>query len=310
MIERVVEIEGTGRFLSRDRGFLVISEGAAELGRIPLDDIAVVLVHAHGVTYTNELVVALAERCVPLIVCNRKHFPVGMFLPYSGNHLLAERLSIQVAASLPRKKRLWQALVRGKIEMQANLLQHVGENPNRLRALAKKVRSGDPENTEAQAARLYWPLLMGSDFRRRRNGGDGNPLLNYGYTILRSAVARSVLKAGLNPALGLHHKRADNPFALVDDLMEPLRPTVDRIAHDLTSRGQSEICRETKQALASVLVQDLLTEEGRTIVARSADRLAFSLVQSLTEKRDLLRLPIGFPSMQSVRSMTAESEVA
>ncbi|MGB3538267.1 MAG: hypothetical protein WBA42_08905 [Mesorhizobium sp.] len=59
-MERIVDIATDGRHLSAYRGFLVVSEDRAEVGRIPLDDVAAVIIHAHGVTWTTNLVVALA----------------------------------------------------------------------------------------------------------------------------------------------------------------------------------------------------------------------------------------------------------
>lgn len=310
MIERVVEVEGSGRHLSRSRGFMVVSSGGSELGRIPLDDIAVVLVHGHGNTYSNNLLVSISERAIPLIVCDQKHFPVGWFLPIEANHLQAGRLRLQMASSRPLQKQVWRSLVKGKIVMQESLLALRGRPDPVLRRMARTVRSGDSENLEAQAARRYWRILFGADFRRDRNLPGENALLNYGYTILRSCVARSVLKSGLNPSLGFYHRRGTNAFALVDDIMEPLRPVVDRFVRQMVDQGVAEVSSEAKRKLASVLIFDIETAHGRSPVARCADRLAYSVVASLEQKKALLDLPLSFRKPAAVRHSLAESDVA
>ena len=72
------------------------------------------------------------------------------------------------------------------------MLDHTPSVQSALRAMAARVRSGDPENLEAQAARRYWQAFLGPDFRRDADGLPPNSRLNYGYTVLRAAVARAV----------------------------------------------------------------------------------------------------------------------
>lgn len=230
MIGRIVEIADDRRHLFVNRGFMVVrdSEGERkELGQIPLDDIAAVIANAHGITYTNNLLVALAERGAPFVLCGTNHNVVGVLFTLDGHHVQAKRIEAQIAASAPTSKRMWAAVVKAKLEQQAAALEAAGEPTIPLTALIGKVRSGDPENIEGQGARRYWTLLFGADFRRDQNGGGLNALLNYGYTILRSAMARSVVAAGLHPSIGLHHSNDSNAMRLVDDLMEPFRPVVD-----------------------------------------------------------------------------------
>lgn len=227
MIGRVVEIAEDGRFLSVKRGFLVVSHEREELGRVALDDIAALVVNAHGCAYTNNVVTMLAERGIAMVVCGPNHLPKAFLWPVDGHHAQSTRMAAQLEASKPLKKRIWQQLVRAKIRQQAANLAAWGRPAGGFHLLERKVRSGDPDNVEAQAARRYWPLLFGNEFRRDTAGGGVNGLLNYGYAILRSGVARAVMAAGLHPGLGVHHSNRSNPMCLVDDLMEPFRPLVD-----------------------------------------------------------------------------------
>ena len=160
-----------------------------------------------------------------------------------------------------------------------------------LAQLARKVKSGDSSNAEAQGARQYWPLLMGDLFRRDQNADGLNALLNYGYTVLRAATARAVIAAGLHPSLGLHHSHDNNPMRLVDDLMEPFRPLIDWTVWRLEQQGFCVINVDTKRALVKSLYQDLQTDAGTSPVMVALQRLATSLAQVMVKERVQLDLP-------------------
>lgn len=299
MIGRIVEVADDRRHLFIHRGFMVVqdTEGQRkELGQVPLDDIAAVIANAHGLSYTNNLLVALAERGAPFVLCAATHNAVGMLLPIEGNFEQAHRIEAQIAASRPTQKRLWANIVRAKLEQQAAALEAAGAAVAPLAALATKVRSGDPENLEAQGARRYWGLLFGEGFRRDQNAGGLNGLLNYGYTVLRAATARAVIAAGLHPSIGLHHSNDNNAMRLVDDLMEPFRPAIDLKVWQLRRNGEGEVTPEAKRALVRTLYDDMQTDSGATPVSVCAQRLATSLAQTYLGQRDRLDLPLpGLP---------------
>lgn len=276
-MQRIVDIATDDRHLSAYRGFLVVSENRDEVGRVPLDDIAAVIVHAHGVTWSTNLVVALAERGALMVLCGSNHAPVAVCLPLDGHHGQNGRIRAQWEAGKPLSKQLWRKVVTAKIRWQMAILQARGIDVGAFDMLLRRIRSGDPENIEAQAARRYWPLLMGEDFRRDRSIGGINGLLNYGYTVLRSLLARSVVAAGLHPSIGIHHANRGNAFALADDLVEIFRPLVDAMALHLVARGSSELTPEAKRAFAGLMALDLVGEDGTTTVATAAMRLAQSL---------------------------------
>jgi CRISPR-associated protein Cas1 len=293
MVGRVVEIETDGRHLAINRGFLVVSEQHNEVGRVPLDDIAAVIANAHGLTYTNNALVELSERGIPIILCGRNHMPAAIVWPVDAHHLQTGRMNDQIAASLPLKKRLWAQLVRAKILAQGAALAAVGAPHGGFFLLSRKVRSGDPDNVEAEAARRYWPLLMGAEFRRDKDGAGANGLLNYGYAVLRAGVARAVMAAGLHPSFGLMHSNRSNPMVLIDDLMEPFRPSVDREVCGLIKSGTSEVDRDAKAALARIMVLDLPTEMGLSPLMVCAERLAQSLARAYAGEADKLDLPMA-----------------
>lgn len=277
MIGRVIEIASEGCQLERDRGSMLILKDGGEQGRVPLDDIGVLLCNARAIAYSNSLMTELARRGVAVVLCGGNYLPVAWLWPLEGHHVQAMRMRYQLEAQKPLQKRLWQAVVREKINRQKVALEALQRPVDGFDDMARKVRSGDPDNVEAQAARKYWPLLFGKAFRRERAGGSPNSLLNYGYTVLRAAVARAVVSAGLHPSVGIHHSNRGDSFCLADDLMEPYRPAVDCVVARLVSEGSMEVTPETKRTLAGVLVMDMETDEGTTPLQTCIERTAQSL---------------------------------
>lgn len=299
MIGRIVEVADDRRHLFVNRGFMVVKDtdtGGKELGHVPLDDIAAVIANAHGLSYTNNLLVTLAERGAPFVLCGANHNAVGMLLPIDGNFEQSRRIEAQIAAKLPTHKRMWAAVVRAKLEQQAATLDAAGASTAPLTALVRKVRSGDASNVEAQGARRYWGLLFGPSFRRDQQGGGLNAMLNYGYTMLRACTARSVVAAGLHPSIGLHHSNDVNAMRLVDDLMEPFRPLIDLKVWQLAQNGESAVTPESKRALVRTLYEDMQTDVGVTPLMTCTKRLAVSLAQVYLGEREKLDLPLpGLP---------------
>ena len=291
MIARVVEIASEGCHLARLRGLMTVTRNGVEEGRVPLDDIGVLLCNARGLTYSNGLLVELARRGVAVVLCGANYLPEAWLWPLEGHHTQARRMRRQLEASKPLCKRLWQATVRAKIDQQRNVLEILDLPADGFDQLSRRVRSGDPENVEAQAARRYWPLLFGGEFRRGRFGDGPNAFLNYGYTVLRAAVARAVAAAGLHPSLGIHHSNRYNSMCLVDDLMEPFRPLVDYAAVNLVNEGDDELTPESKRALVEALTMDMTTDRGTTPLQTCLERAAWSLAQSYEAGEPALVFP-------------------
>lgn len=290
-MDQVIDIATDGRHLSRDRGFLKVSENGAEVGRVPLDQIAAVIVHAHGTTWSTSALVELAERGVPVVLCAANHAPKSVLLPIEGHHAQGARMRAQWGAKAALLKQAWKRVVGAKVTMQAAALDAIGESPAPLRMMLRKITSGDGTNVEAQAARYYWPRMMGPDFRRDTGQGDENALLNYGYTVLRAATARAVVAAGLHPTIGLFHCNRGNAFALADDLVEPFRPLVDCAVRSIVAQNGPQVDSTAKQALARLIATDLPLGEGITPVSVALLKLATSLGQSFESGKLDLALP-------------------
>lgn len=291
MNSRIVEIADRGQYISMHRGFMVVNKEQGERGRVPLDDIAVLLLTSPGNTLSTNLVNALLEQNAMIVFCGNNFQPSGLVWPTTTHHLSNQRLQVQIAASKPLKKRLWQTLVRLKIRHQAEVLKKFGIEDDSLNTLVNRVGSGDPQNCEAQAARRYWPRLFGQEFRRDPQQEGINSLLNYGYAVARSATARAIAVSGLHPSLGIHHHNQGNPFCLADDLMEPFRPLVDWKVKLLVERGEQTVTPDVKKHLAGILNIDLSTSAGISPLTNTLIRLAQSLVKTFENGKDRLELP-------------------
>lgn len=290
-MDRIVDIATDGLHLSVLRGFLLVEQDRAEVGRVALDDIHALIVHAHGVTWTGNLVTALATRGAPIVFCAANHSPVAVTLPLEGHHAQGAKMRAQWSASKPLCKQLWRRVVVAKIAMQASLLEARGASgAGAFAHLIRNVRSGDPDNIEAQAARRYWPLLMGSDFRRERDEAGANALLNYGYAVMRATLARAVIAAGLHPTIGIHHANRGNAFALADDLVEPFRPLVDALVAAMVGQGIDTLDPPLKRRFARLIAFDLRLDGEASPVSVAAQRLAQSLARSFETGRPELSL--------------------
>jgi CRISPR-associated protein Cas1 len=279
MVGRILELTKPGLSVHKRRGFLAVDTSDGEAGRIAFDDVEAVLVASPGMVWSNTALAELADRQVPVMVLGNNFNPVAVVLPLNGHFQQAHRIRAQADASLPFRKQAWATLVRHKIAAQAEALERVNEPSERLRRLATAVRSGDPDNREAQAAQAYWPLMLGRSFRRDRDTSGANALLNYGYAVLRAATARAIVAAGLHPSLPVHHRSGGDALALADDLMEPFRPTIDLIVRRLCAEGITEVA-EARDALVASLAADFPTSQGASPLSQVLVRLAQSLAQS------------------------------
>ena len=293
-MKRIIDISQDNRHLSKQRGFLVVSHDTEEIARVALDDILAIIVHSHGVTYSNSVLCELAKRGSILVLCGSNHFPIAYLGAIEGHHAQSGRIRDQLNATLPLKKNLWRQIVRQKILMQAAVLNAHHQSTSRLQMLSKNIKSGDSTNIEAQAARIYWRSLMGLDFKRDHQKNDVNALLNYGYTILRATVARSIIASGLHASVGLHHSNKLNSFILADDLVEPFRPLVDYISKSLLVKGKSDLSGPVKRSIARVIEYELNINNTQSSVSNTIQRLCNSLVQSFNvgkPKLDLFAIP-------------------
>lgn len=228
---------------------------------VPIEDIGFVVLEHQQTSVTLPLLNALSDNNAAVILCGDNRMPNAMLMHLDSNKTQGETYRAQIEASEPLKKGLWKQVVEYKIKNQARLLSKLGKDGDRLKPYYMNVKSGDADNREGIAAKIYWNELFGPDFVRSREGAAPNSLLNYGYTLLRAAVARSLMGSGLFPAFGIFHRNRYNAFPLADDVMEPYRPYVDEIVYGLCSDGECELTKEVKSRLLHLLFVDTVFDK-------------------------------------------------
>jgi CRISP-associated protein Cas1 len=271
---------------------LVIQEtGEAQ---IPFEDVETIIIDSPQVSLTAPVLRAVADHGAVLIVCDEKHLPAGMYLPQYQHFKSGPLVALQLTAKVPFTKRIWQAIVKAKLRNQQEILrQKKLIKINKFDSLIAKVMSGDSTNVEAQAAKIYWPILLGSFFRRGDDKNEMNKALNYGYAILRSALARAVVARGLLPLIGIHHKNMLNAFCLVDDLIEPFRPFVDQAVSEYFEQESATFDVHCRHILIAILYnQVIFAGEQMTLSVSLIDHVS-SFVRCLKAgKTDMLDFPI------------------
>lgn len=260
----------------------------------PIEDVSVLMIESPEVLLTSFLLNRLAEHGVALLVCDRKHLPCMVGLPFAGHSRLAAVQRTQLEASVPFRKRCWQAITRRKIANQSQCLRILGRpKADALAALAARVSSGDSENLESVAAREHFEAAFGDGFTRGDEDGT-NSALNYGYAVLRASVARGLVMHGFLPAHGIHHHSELNQFNLADDFVEPLRPLVDLCVAGM--RPEGELTKQPRETLVSLLYAEVLIDGKRQPACHAVELMAGSFLAACHDKEPgLLKLPELLP---------------
>lgn len=288
MVWRSVMISRPAR-LRREHYSLAIDQ--QETAFVPFEDIAVIVLDHPEITLTHPVLSACAEYGIALYASGKNHQPSGVFLPFLSHSRTNRVLRLQLDIKRPLAKQVWAALVRRKIENQAACLQQCGKDgADRLESYARRVRSGDPDNLEAQAAAFYFPMLYGRNFQRGE-AGQINAALNYGYAVLRGAITRALVAHGLHPTLGLFHDSEQNAFNLADDLIEAFRPLVDLHVARQSENIEDTLSPKDKAALVALLNVDVAMPQGRMAVLTAIEYATESLVRVYEQDNPELELP-------------------
>jgi len=300
MIKRTLYFENPA-FLSTKEEQLVVSlikdtsiPDIVKTVTIPIEDVGVVVLDNKQITITHALLNKLIENNAAVITCDDHHMPSSLFMPVAGNTTQCERFAVQINASVPLKKQLWQQTIQQKIMNQGWLLKNAGYTSDNMTEWVRNVKSDDAEYHEARAAAYYWSRIFSGyimDFKRGREEPDPNNLLNYGYAILRAVVARSLVATGLLPTLGIHHRNRYNAYALADDIMEPYRPFVDKIVLEIIAEKPLtyDLNPEMKKRLLAIPVLDVIIDGQTSPLMIAMQRTASSVYFCFSgEQRKLL----------------------
>ncbi len=257
----------------------------------PIEDLGCVVLENQMIKVSLPLLNELVKNNVSVILCDNKQMPTAMLQCLDANATQTESLKQQLSVTEPMKKQAWKQIIESKIRNQAAVLSSVGKNGDTLKPFFTNVKSGDSDNREGLAARIYWRLLFGKAFRRERNGAVPNALLNYGYSILRAATARALLGSGLLPNVGVFHKSRYNAFPLADDIMEPYRPYVDEIVFNLYSNGTTELNKDSKATILRLLTCDVNIGKVKRPLQIALTITTASLVKYYASELKKLSLP-------------------
>ncbi|MDF0678504.1 MAG: type II CRISPR-associated endonuclease Cas1 [Nitrosomonas sp.] len=276
MVWRSIMISRPAR-LRREHYSLAIDQ--EETAFVPFEDIAVIVLNHREIVLTHPVLSACGEYGISLFATGATHHPSGVFLPFLPHSRATRWLRLQLNLPRPAAKQAWAMIVRKKIANQAACLRLANrEGVGRLESYERRVRSGDSNNLEGQAAAFYFAKLFGKNFHRNQIYFI-NAALDYGYAVIRGTIARALVAHGLLPSLGLFHASEQNAFNLADDIIEPFRPLVDLFAANLAVPDDEMLHPETKAALIDLLNVDMLMPRGKMSVLSAIEHVVESLAR-------------------------------
>ncbi len=292
MAWRVIGITNPAQLSTKDNQLVIKQD---ETVTLPIEDIDSLILDSYGITITANLITELSSSGTTVVICDDKHLPASVLLPYSQHSRQAKVSRLQLAMSQPLKKQLWQRIIIQKITNQATVLDTFHHDSKALRDIATTVKSGDPTNREAQAARLYFSFLL--DDATRRKPIWHNAALNYGYAMLRSHIARHIAARGLVASQGVFHRSELNSYNLADDIIEPYRAIVDEyilshVAPFHVGEQDATLAKEDRQKIVDILNYSVIIDDKKFTAKHAIERTVESFVQAI-EAGDatLLSLP-------------------
>ena len=257
----------------------------------PIEDIRSIVVDNPYTSLTGKLIAKLADEGICLIICDDKHIPSCELLPIGAYCRMNKRINLQFSQSKPKLKRIWQKIVQSKINNQAKCLEiNKIDEAKTLYRISKNVVSGDSTNREGYAARLYFKMLFGNGFTRD-DENFVNAALNYGYAILRSFIAKTIVAYGLEPSLGIHHKNQLNQFNLADDIIESYRPIVDNFVYQNHTQWGEKFSTSQKAQLQLLLNSATVIDANHHSVANAIELTIQSIILSFENEDVKLKLP-------------------
>ncbi|WP_234110560.1 MULTISPECIES: type II CRISPR-associated endonuclease Cas1 [Chryseobacterium] len=294
MLFRSIYIGNPAYLKLKDNQMYILEPETNEVkGKVPVEDLGLLMLDHFQITISHQLIQKMMGNNVVVISCDAFHLPHGIMLPMFGHTEHSQRLKDQLEASEPLKKQLWKQTVECKIENQKEVLIRLGNYYEPMNEYLRNVKSGDSTNMEGIAAQHYWKYLISLDFLRERFGESPNQFFNFGYSVLRSIVARSLVETGLLPVLGIFHKNKYNPYCLADDLMEPYRPFVDFMVMEWLKvyPESEELTREFKAYVLQIATKDLKIDGLTRPLMVAVKATASSLYKCYTGEKRLLSYP-------------------
>ena len=263
------------------------------------EEISVIIFDRAGSYVHVEAINTLLKHNVTIVFCDEKHTPTALVSNEFNYHRKFNMLRLQMDLSKKTKDRLWQKIIRSKIKNQLDVLKFYVPSFEKsvevyeFEDYIKDVSEGDKLNREALAARRYFTILFGSDFRRGRTKESLanskkddiiNSSINYGYAILRAIIRKTLVSHGIEPALGINHASTENPFNLSDDIIEPFRPFIDAfIVMNVIPTGERELTEEIRLSLVkNILMSKCIINENVYAIHDAINLMVESLIRCYT----------------------------
>lgn len=293
MLKRTISFDNPYHLSIKLKQLMLTDKETGAVLQRPIEDLGFIILNHPQITFTQAVMQEMAANNTAVVFCDEKHHPCSMLFHLDGHQVQNEHFRAQVSASQPLMKQLWQQTIVAKVRNQAAVLERTGESGDALRHISTKVKSGDTDNQEAKAARHYWKKLFGPTFTRERFGAPPNPTLNFGYAILRAAVARALVGSGLLPTLGIHHHNKYNAYCLADDIMEPYRPYVDLTVWELrnTDPAYHVMKPSVKESLLGILSCDVCMGKKKRPLMVALSETTASLSQCFAGERKKIKYP-------------------
>jgi CRISP-associated protein Cas1 len=264
--------------LKDEQMYILCPDTQAVKGKVPVEDLGFLMLDHFQITISHQLIQKMMGNNVVVISCDTHHLPHGIMLPLYGHTQHSDRVKDQLEASDPLKKQLWKQTVEYKIHNQKEVLRQLGNYY---------------EPMEGIAAQHYWKHLISLDFLRERFGDSPNQFFNFGYSVLRSMVARAIVETGLLPVLGIFHKNKYNPYCLADDLMEPYRPFIDLLVMQWLqiNPDTEDLTKEFKAHILQIATKDVTIDAVKRPLLIAVKTTAVSLYKCYTGEKRLISYP-------------------
>lgn len=289
---RQIIIKKSEKLHFKDNQLIIDKEGNST--KVPLEDINYVLIEDSSTTLTTRLLAEFGKNAISLIICDEKFNPSAIMYPYNYHFKQLDVFSHQLEIDESIKKEFWNQIVKRKIENSVRVLEMTSKEEfpiSKLNEYTSEIIEGDIKNREGLAAKIYFRSLFGSDFIRFYDDAI-NAALNYGYTIIASAIIRNLAVYGLNTYLGIHHNSKINNFNLAYDFLEPYRSIVDKFVYDNKDDITLPLSFEFRKKLINLLNKEVMHQNKNYTLEYSIGLIIKSYIKSFSTGDIKLDLPL------------------
>ncbi len=288
---RQVVIHKSEKLRFKDKQLVIEKEGKSY--KVPLEDISYMLIEDSDTVVTSRLLAELGKNAIALIVCDEKYLPTSIMYPYNYHFKQLDVLSKQLKLTQEIKDIFWKQIITQKLNNSIRVLEMTSKDEFAITKLSEYVgdiQDGDTTNREGLGAKIYFRSIFGSDFIRFHDGAI-NSALNYGYTIIVSAIIRNLAIFGLNSYLGIHHCSKINNFNLAYDLLESYRCIVDKFVYDNIKDITEPLSFEFRKKLVNLLNKEVLHKEKKYTIDYSIELVVKSYIKCFNSGEINLNLP-------------------